>query len=598
MKKRVADIIMDVLIENGITDSFAVVGGGSMHLDNALGLKKEIHKIFNHHEQACAMAAEAYAKIEGKLPAVFVTSGPGATNTLTGVMGAYVDSIPMLIISGQVRYELSVPKTGLPLRFRGGQEFNIVDTVQTMTKYAKMVTDPLTIKAEINKAIQIAMSGRRGPVWLDIPLDVQMAQVEENDLIVYESADEFDKNINFDVIEQIMTEIEKAERPVILVGNGVGNSGAIPAFRKLASVLSVPVIAAAQASDVMYRENSHYYGIAGIIGWRSGNFVLQNADLIISIGTSLGFKTTGYAQEEFAKNARIIMIDADPYEPQKPGLHINQFICAEANSLLELWNQKARIVNIASEWKDYCDYVKNKFDVYEVTDTLDMNERVCSYYFWKLHDEIAPDDDMTILGNNTAISAKVQIGVLKEKQRTMTNDNCGSMGYDLPAAIGAAVAADRTVICATGDGSIMMNLQELQTIKHYHLPIKIVIFSNDGYNAFRQTSKNFFNGFNVGCDAASGVSFPSFEKVADSFGYAYHHCRCNADVRESLEWLYSVEGQAILEVDQRLDDPVTPKIMSRINDQGEFETPQLHDMYPFLSKDTLKSLMIDIRSRK
>ena len=260
---------------------------------------------------------------------------------------------------------------------------------------------------------------------------------------------------------------------------------------------------------------------------------------------------------------------------------------------MALWNQKARKISIDQEWKDYCDYVKNRFDVYEVTDGLDMNERVCSYYFWKIYDKLAPEDDMTILGNNTAISAKVQIGVLKENQRTMTNDNCGSMGYDLPAAIGAAVAANRTVICATGDGSIMMNLQELQTIRHYDLPVKIVIFSNDGYNAIRQTSKNFFNGFNVGCDAASGVSFPSFEKVADTFGFLYHHCHCNAEVEESLKWLYSVKGQAILEVDQRLDDPVTPKIMSRINDQGKFETPQLHDMYPFLPANELKSLMLN-----
>lgn len=595
MKKRVADIIMDVLVENGITDSFAVVGGGAMHLDNALGLKKEIHKIFNHHEQACAMAAEGYAKIEGKLPAVFVTSGPGATNTLTGVMGAYVDSIPMLVISGQVRYELSVPKTGLPLRFRGVQEFNIVDTVKTMTKYAQMVTDPMTIKAEVNKAIQIAISGRRGPVWLDIPLDVQMAMVEEKDLVVYDEDYSFDSEISPDIIEQLMVELNKAERPVLLVGNGVGNSGAIPAFRKLVSVLKVPVIAAAQASDVMYREHDCYYGIAGIIGWRSGNFVLQNADLIISIGTSLGFKTTGYAQEEFAKNARIIMIDADPYEVQKPGLRVDQFICAEANDILNLWNQKCRKIEIDVKWKTYCDYVKHKFDIYEVTDGLNMNDRVCSYQFWKIYDQIASEDDISILGNNTAISAKVQVGVLKEHQRTMTNDNCGSMGYDLPAAIGAAVASKHTVVLATGDGSIMMNLQELQTIKHYNLPIKIVIFLNDGYNAIKQTSKNFFNGFNVGCDAASGVSFPSFEKVANAFGYEYHHCHNNAEVKESLEWLFAVKGQAILEVDQRLDDPVTPKIMSRINDKGEFETPQLHDMYPFISAYELQSLMIGVK---
>lgn len=592
MKKRVADIIMDILVEEGITDSFAVVGGGAMHLDNALGQKKEINKIFNHHEQACAMAAEAYAKINGNIPLVLVTSGPGATNTLTGVMGAWVDSLPMLIISGQVRYDLSVPKTGLSLRFRGGQEFNIVDTVKTMTKYSKMVTDPLSIKLEIKKAIQIATSGRRGPVWLDIPLDAQMIEIEEEDLLDLDNSHRFQSNITVETIKDITSALKSTQRPVILVGNGVGNSGAIPLFRKVAKKLGVPVIAAAQASDIMYREDENYFGIAGLIGWRSGNFVLQNADFILSIGTSLGFKTTGYAQDEFAKNAKIYMVDADENEAKKPGVRVDKFIHADVNDFLELWLENIEKIDVKTSWKNYCKMVKNKFNIYEVTDNLSMDERVCSYYFWQKYDDIAPDDDITILGNNTGISSKVQIGVLKEHQRTMTNDNCGSMGYDIPASIGAAIATHKQVICATGDGSIMMNLQELQTIIHYNLPIKIIIFANDGYNAFRQTCKNFFNNVYVGCDSNTGVSFPSFQKIADAFGFKYHHCYNNAEVEEGINWLFHIDGQAILEVDQRLDDPVTPKIMSRINDKGEFETPKLHDMYPFISDEILDSLMI------
>lgn len=593
MKKRVADIIMDILVEEGITDSFAVVGGGSMHLDNALGKKKEIHKIFNHHEQACAMAAEAYAKIEGKIPLVLVTSGPGATNTLTGVMGAWVDSLPMLVLSGQVRYDLTVAKTGLNLRFRGGQEFNIVDTVKTMTKYSKMIIDPLSIKQELLKAIKLATTGRRGPVWLDIPLDVQMAEVETDDLYPEEINDTI-KTWQNDILD-IMETLKKSKRPILLVGNGVGNSGAIPSFRDISKILGIPYLAAAQASDVGYREDDNYYGIAGIIGWRASNFILQNADFILSIGSSLGFKTTGYAQDYFAPNAKIYMIDADDNEPLKPGLKIDKFIHADVNDFFDAWKDACYEINIDSDWKAYCNKVRNKFDIFEATHSLDINERVCSYYFWKKYDELAPNNNISILGNNTGISAKVQIGVLKEKQRTMTNDNCGSMGYDLPAAIGAAVASKQPIICVTGDGSIMMNLQELQTIKHYNLPIKIVIFANDGYNAFRQTCKNFFDNFYVGCDSNTGVGFPEFKKVADTFGFRYHHCHSNNEVEESLEWLFKVEGQAILELDQRLDDPLTPKLMSRINDNGEFETPQLHDMYPFISEKELKELMYDIQ---
>lgn len=591
MKKRVADIIMEVLVEEGVRDAFAVVGGGSMHIDNALGLNKDINKIFNHHEQACAMAAEAYSKIDGKIAAVFVTSGPGTTNTLTGVMGAWVDSLPMIVISGQVRYDLSVPKSGLNLRFRGSQEFDIINTVKTMTKYAKMIVDPLTIKQEIKKAISIACRGRRGPVWLDIPLDVQMAIVEENDLLDFNSDSFIDSKYDVSVFDEISSQLCLAKRPLILVGNGVGNSGAIEKFRVLSDTLKIPVVAAAQASDVMYRENEYYFGMSGIIGWRAGNFIVQNADFIVALGTSLGFKTTGYAQNEYSTNSKIYMIDADENEAHKPGIHVDKFICAEANEFITEWLNNCKKVNVDSKWMDYCKMVKRKFDVFEGANDIKDQERVSSYYFWKCYDKYAPLDNVLILGNNSGISSKVQIGTLKQKQRTMTNDNCGSMGYDLPAAIGASVATKKEVICATGDGSIMMNLQEFQTIKHYNLPIKIIVFTNDGYAAMRQTNKNFFNGFYVGCDEKSGVSFPSFEKVSELFNFKYKKCSSNKDVDESLQWLFNEKGHLLLELEQKLDDPIVPKIMSRINN-GQFETPKLHDMYPFLEKEELDRLMI------
>ena len=415
MKKRVADIIMDLLVDAGITDSFSVVGGGSMHLDNALGKKKEIQKVFNHHEQACAMAAEAYAKIEGKIPLVLVTSGPGATNTLTGVMGAWVDSLPMLILSGQVRYDLTVAKTGLNLRFRGGQEFNIVDTVKTMTKYSKMIIDPLSIKYELLKAIDIATSGRRGPVWLDIPLDVQMAEIDVEKLYPAEKI-QMD-TINEQDINDIMDGLKNAKRPILLVGNGVGNSGAIPAFRSLSRILDVPYLAAAQASDVGFREDPNYYGIAGIVGWRAANFIVQNSDFIVSLGSSLGFKTTGYAQEYFAPNAKIFMIDADENESLKPGLKIDKFIHADVNNLLKIWNEIGYKIKVDASWKQYCENVKNKFDIFEATHNLDMNERVCSYYFWKKYDEQASDNNISILGNNTGISAKVSNRCFKKRRK-------------------------------------------------------------------------------------------------------------------------------------------------------------------------------------
>ncbi|MEF9945170.1 MAG: thiamine pyrophosphate-binding protein [Lachnospiraceae bacterium] len=591
MKKRVADIIIELLVEEGIVDCFAVVGGGAMYLDNALALNDGINKYFNHHEQACAMAAEAYARISGKMAAVCVTSGPGATNAITGVMGAWQDSLPMIVLSGQVRYAISVEKSGLPLRYRGMQEFEIIPSVKNMTKYAKMITNPLEIKREVKKAIHIALEGRRGPVWLDIPQDIQSAMVEETDLLhslEFEEKECFTK----EDFTSIMDSLRESKRPCILAGNGIANSGNIEAFRKFASTLGIPVIAAAIAADVMPRSHKNYYGLSGSIGPRTGNFIVQNADTILSLGCSLGFKMTGFAQEYFAPKAKIISVDVDAYEMKKPGVHVERFIQCGLKEFFKKANQWGYKVEVSKSWIEYCDKLEQRFSPFEPGENLAPEERVCSYYFWKEYEQQEPDDSISVLGNNTANSAKLQIGIHKEKQRIVANNNCGSMGADLPEAFGAAIASKKMVVCLTGDGSIMMNLQELQTIRHHNLPIKLVVFSNDGYNAFRQTAKNFFDSKYIGCTAESGVSFPQFEDVAKTFGFSYKCCNNNQEVRESLQWLFKNESLALLEVKQRLDDPVSPKVMSRVMKDGSFSTPALQDMFPFLEKDEYDGLML------
>ncbi len=590
MKRRVADIIMDTLVKRGITDCFAVVGGGAMHLDNALALNDNITKYFDHHEQACAMAAEAYARMSGKMAAVCVTSGPGATNTLTGVMGCWQDSLPMLILSGQVRYEISVEKSGLPLRYRGMQEFDIIHSVQNMTKYAVMLTDPLSVKRELLKAIDIALTGRRGPVWLDVPLDIQSAIVEEDDMYPYDESIDCPSTKVQD-IEFIIDKLKNAKRPCILAGNGIVNSDNLKFFRKFVDGQNIPVIAACIAADAMYMEHPRYYGLSGSIGPRTGNFIVQNADVILSIGCSMGFKMTGFAQEKFAPNAYIIAVEVDDNEMKKPGVRIDHLIHSDLRSFFECAENNMTHIDAPADWIQYCDNLKNRFSPFEAANNVSMDERVCSYYFWKEYEKYEQDDSISILGNNTANSAKLQIGIKKPYQRIVANNNCGSMGADLPEAIGAAVASKREVICLTGDGSIMMNLQELQTIHHYKLPVKVVVFSNDGYNAIRQTSKNFFNGTIIGCTAETGVSFPKFSDVAKTFGFEYMLCRNNGEVADALKTFFEAEGNVLLEVEQRLDDPVTPKVMSRMNEDGSFSTPSLEDMAPFISKEEHDSLM-------
>lgn len=596
MKKRIADIVMEVLIENGITDCFSVVGGGAMHLNNALALCDNINKVFNHHEQACAMAAEAYARACGKIAAVCVTSGPGGTNTLTGVEGAWVDSIPMLIISGQVRYETSVAFTGLPLRSRGVQEFDIISSVKNMTKYAKQIINPLEVRCELQKAIDIAMSGRRGPVWIDIPLDVQSALVEVEDLLPKTKMEVvINESISID-IDELVNRINKAKRPCILTGSGIRTSNTVEIFREVITKLKTPIVGGALQADILYNGFPYYYGMSGNIGPRTGNFILQNSDVIVVLGNSLSFKQTGFNQKDFAPNAKIIMIDIDENEKKKPGLKIDYFIHSDLHDFFGKLHNMELDLEEKQEWIMYCDKLKNRFSLYESIGQINEADRVKSTNFWKKFDEKITDDYVIALGNSTCICGKLQYGINKPSQRVLVNYNCGSMGDDLPEAIGAAIALKQEVYCVTGDGSIMMNLQELQTIVHYNLPIKVIIFSNNGYGAIRQTCKNFFNGKYIGCDEQSGVSMPNFEKVSKAFGIPYYKCSSNGELEKSLDIIRDHDGYLILEIIQELVDPVEPKVMSRMNEDKTFSTPALHDMYPFIEKEEIDKLMFtDLR---
>lgn len=386
--------------------------------------------------------------------------------------------------------------------------------------------------------------------------------------------------------------LKEAKRPCILAGSGIISGDARAEFARFVEKVKIPVIGGSWVSDIFYTDHPRYYGLSGNIGPRTGNFILQNADVILTLGNSLSFRQTGFQQEGFVPNAQIIMVDADQYEAQKPGLRLKKFIHADVKDFFRAAEGIFSDLEGTPEWFSYCDHLKERFSFYEGAEGLDPDERVCAYYFWRKFDEMATDDAIIALGNNSANSAKLQIGVSKKEQRVITNYTCGSMGYDLPAAIGTAIATGRPVYCVTGDGSIMMNLQELQTIKHYNLPIKIIVFSNDGYNAFRQTCKNFFDNCFIGCNAETGVSFPEFSSITSAFGFDFNCCACNRDLEDKLSWLFKSDCNCFLEIQQRLDDPVTPKVMSRLKEDGTFETPVLQDMYPFIDRDEYKELML------
>lgn len=588
MKKRVADIIINTLADCGLEQAFCVVGGGSMYLDNALGISKRIKTIFNHHEQACAMAAEGYARYTTDKPAlVCVTSGPGGTNTLTGVYGAYVDSIPMIVVSGQCRYNTSVLDAGLPLRCRGVQEFNIVDTVKTMTKYSKMVINPLEIKREVQKAYDIAMNRRRGPVWLDIPQNVQNTMVEEDDLLPVLPPPEMIK-ADKETVGSVKSLLKNAKRPVVLAGSGLRYSGNFDAFLKMLENVRIPVVNAGSQPDLLYRNHPLCAGAEGLTGQRAGNFVLQNADVVLVLGASLTFTETGWVQENFAPKAHVIMVNVDEFEPKKPGLHVETFVHAD---LKDFFGQMDGFTCSASEeWLSYAEKVKEKFDPFEGAGELN-DGKVNPYSFWQEYAQKADRNAITCLGNSSSIGGWLRHGNKENGHRSFVNVNCGSMGDDITLATGVAAAAKRSVLIQTGDGSIMMNLQELATILHNKLPVKIVVFSNGGYNALRNTFKNYFNGVKVGCDQES-LTFPDFEKVAAAFGFPYRKCSTNKDLSAALDWLLNQAGFAFLEVEQSFDAVKAPCVISKLRSDGTSDPAWLQDMSPFIDRDEFKALMI------
>ena len=587
-----ADIIMEILTDEGIRDCFCVVGGGSMHLNNALARCDSIDKYYNHHEQACAMSAEAYVRACGKPPVVCVTSGPGGTNTLTGVLCAWQDSLPMIILAGQVRYEISVEKSGLPLRQRGEQEFEIVPVVRHMTKYAVKVINPLSIRRELIKAIRIATSGRRGPVWLDIPLDVQGAIIEEDDLLPVEDGNEIIPEATAEDIDFLYNTIKEAERPCILVGSGVRVSNVVDEFREFCNSVRIPVVAGIHIADAHYLQYPLYYGMSGTIGPRLGNFILQNADVIVALGNSLHLTQTGFNQKEFAPKARIVMVDIDQNEAMKPGLRIYRFIHTDLGRFFESFKQKKYYIEASEKWIAHCDMLKKRFPIVEIPNDLKMDGPVRQNYFWSIFEKHQPKDSVIAYGNSMGVAGVLQKGIVYPEQRLLANFWVGTMGNDLPEAFGAAVALKKEVVCCTGDGSIMMNLQELQTIRHYNMPVKIILFSNQGYGTIRNTCKRFFDGTKVGCDPESGVGMPDFEKVAKAFEYNYKKCETNNDVEECVNWLFESERLAFLEVIQDFDDVYEPKLESRLLPDNTFSTPALHDMSPFISEDELKSYML------
>ncbi len=687
MKVKVSNYIAQKLVESGINQAFTVTGGGAMHLNDALGHQEGLHCLYQHHEQACAIAAEAYARIHNKIGLLCVTTGPGGTNAITGVVGGWLDSIPMLVLSGQVRYDTTARWSGVGIRAMGDQEFDIVKSIDCMTKYSEMVIDPMRIRYCLEKALYLAYSGRPGPTWLDIPLDVQGAYVDVEQLAGFD-ADDYEAGgtgwavhtvgidhdsgaavvagasgdslkaaviagkrgdeavtvvepphaipedyagkgerrqvlppkVTEETARAIVEKIRASKRPVFNAGNGIRIAGAHDAFMRVVELLGIPVVVGWNSQDCIYSSHPLYVGRAGGMGDRPGNFAVQNSDLVFSVGSRLSIRQVGYNYQTWAREAYVIVNDVDAEELKKPSVHSDMKVHADAKELLEMMIKVLEEDGAAAShpvfnggeglagmtWSDTCRMWKEKYPVILPKHLADDDTKEANVY--ALVHELGSrqaENQITVVGNGSACVVGGHAIVIKPGQRFLSNSAIASMGYDLPAAIGACMAAydpefaggdggkPEDIILLTGDGSIQMNLQELQTIIHHKMPIKIFLINNGGYHSIRQTQKNFFGEPLVGIGVDSyDLSFPDMEKLAAAYGYPYTAARHNGELADAIGRTLSLEGPAICEVFVTTDQNFEPKSSAKRLPDGTIVSPPLEDLSPFLPEEEMDAMMV------
>lgn len=601
LEMKLSDYVADFLVKHGITDMFTVTGGGAMHLNDSFGHKEGLNCIYNHHEQACSIAAEAYTRLTNRLAAVCVTTGPGGTNAITGVYGGWVDSVPMLIISGQVKRETTIEFSNIKLRQLGDQEFNIVDCVSTMTKYAVMVKNPQDIRYHLEKAFYLALNGRPGPVWIDIPIDVQSSKIDVEKLKGFNSSeDNIERNENpiYDEknTEKIFEKIKNAKRPVILAGTAIRLSNSHEKFIQLIEKLNIPVVTAWNAHDILPENHRLFAGKPGTVGTRGGNFVVQNCDLLISIGCRLNIRMISYNYKMFAKDAYKIVIDIDKNELEKPTLKIDMPIHANLkdviNSLLEYDYNKESEGH--KKWLDWCKQINIKYPIV-LEKYYEKKSPINPYVFIdKLFDELG-ENDKIITGNGAACVIGFQAAKIKNGQRLFTNSGCAAMGYGFPASIGCAIACKgERIICIDGDGSFQMNIQELQTVVYNNCNIKIFIMNNNGYHSIRQTQTNLFNPPLVGVSADNGISFPDLEKVSYAYGINFFRIGNLDNLTNGIKNVLNLEGPVICEIILDEKQNFEPKLSSKVLPDGTMISPELDDMYPFLPKEEYEQIKKEV----
>jgi acetolactate synthase I/II/III large subunit len=590
---RLSDYVVSFFEKLGVTHIFLISGGGNMFLVDAVGRNKNIKYVCNHHEQACAMAAEGFARLKNDMGVVFVTTGPAGTNAITGVAGAWLDSIPMVVVSGQVKRE---NLRGPGMRQLGDQELNIIDLVRPITKYAAMVEDKGDIRYYLEKAVHLAKSGRPGPVWLDIPLDVQSADIDPHSLKSFSIPEQkIPSELDAQVKETVRL-LAQSKRPILVAGNGIRLAGGEGVFLRLLDKLKIPVVTAINGSDLVNEDYLYYAGRFGIMGQRGANFAIQNSDLMVGIGARFMLRQIGYNYQLFAREAKKIIVDVDETEVKKKTIKADLPVVCDAKLFMEkLLNalEGADSLRPGSKiWNERCIAWRKSYPVV-LPDYAKQKKFVNSYYFAEVLAEKLMAEDHIITSNGTAYVGTLQCIKLKKGQRFITNSGLASMGYGLPAAIGACFAnGGKRIICLEGDGSLQMNIQELQTLVHHNLPVKMFVFNNNGYLSIKITQNNYFQGFYVASGPESGVSCPDLSKIANAYGIPFVRMTKHTGLAEKIAEMLAYSGPAIGEIMMDPNQPLVPKLSSAKLPDGTIVSKPLEDMTPLLPRDEFRKNMI------
>ena len=584
---KLSDYVADFLVTLGVRDVFLVSGGGVMHLLDSIGRNDGLRYFCTRHEQACAVAAEGYARATNQPGVCLVTTGPGGVNGVSGIIGAWVDSIPLVVLAGQVRRDL-VADYG-KLRQMGPQEGNVVGMAAPVTKSAVSVTDPRMIRFELERAFHLATSGRPGPTLVEIPIDVQGAMIDEQDLPPYEPATE-DKMARRDAVrrgvEATVEALRSAKRPLLVCGNGIHLAGAEAALAELLRVAPIPVVLPDSAKDLVAEDEPMYMGIFGTAGQRRANFAVQNSDCLVSLASGLCVKKTGFNYKGFAPGATKVFVDIDEHQLSDQVIVPDIAVLADMAEFLPALVQELERVPLppSKKWLDACASWRRRYPLM-VQDYYEDPESISGYAFMDVLSDNLESSDVLVAGNGLDTVSYIQVFRVKEGQRTMTSANWGAMGWDLPLAIGACVGSGRRTICVTGDGSIQLNLQELATIRYYALPIKIFVYNNRGFASIRATQRSMLEGRFFASDPGSGVDNPDFRLLAEAFGLAFEQIVDRDQIQSGIARVLATDGPVLCEVLVSPDEEIRPKASAFKREDGTLESRPLEDMAPFLPRD-------------